>query len=129
MITQIANSNSSSNDIHQCDSDISFNSYYNEKSSSQHGHNSIISQPVPQVTDKFSARANAQEFFVVVDTQNNLCFSIQHDHTVHACVIEMDTATQPLEEGTSSMPITGNEPVYLLMKEIVKMKWIMEMIL
>ena len=42
-----SDSDSSSIDIHESDSNISINSDYNEIWSSQHVHNSIISQPVP----------------------------------------------------------------------------------
>ena len=41
----------------------------------------------------------------------------------------MGASVQPLEESTSPVPTTGNEPVtmYLLMRKIMKMKLIMQM--
>ena len=76
-------SDSSSHDIHEFDSDISINSDYNEKSSSQNVHNSIISKPVPQVIDEVNAIANAKEFSVVVYAKTYSHLSIQHDQPVH----------------------------------------------
>ena len=54
------NSNSSYHDIHESDSYISVNSNYNDKYSTQHVHNSIISHPDSQEIDEFSASANMQ---------------------------------------------------------------------
>ena len=58
-----------------------------------------------------SASANAQEFSVAVVTQTNLQSSSQHNQPVHIYNIEMGADVQPLEEGTSSVPIMGNEPI------------------
>ena len=81
---------------------------------SQHIYNSIIPQPVLQVIDQINTNANVQEFSVACDTQTNLYLSIQHGHQEHACHIGMGLDEQPWEESTSSVPITGNEPVTIL---------------
>ena len=57
-------SDSSSDDRHESDSDISFYSNYNEKLSRWHVCNSIISQPVLQVINEINVSANAQVFSV-----------------------------------------------------------------
>ena len=86
-----SNSHSSFNYIHESDSDISINTDYNEKSSSQHVNNSIISQLVPQVTYEVNG---SEVFSVIVDTQTNPYSLIQHDKPVHVCDIEMSAAAQ-----------------------------------
>ena len=53
-------------------------------------------------------------FCVAVDPQTNLHSLIQHDQPVHVCDIEMGAAVQPLEESSSSVPKTGNEPVTIV---------------
>ena len=105
------NSNSFFNDIHENDSDSSINSNYNEISSSQHIHESIISQMDTQEIDKVNVSANAQEFSVAVDTQINSHPSIQYDRSVYVCDIEMGADVPHLEESTFSVPGMGNEPV------------------
>ena len=128
MIMQNSILDSSSNDMHESDSYISTNCCYNEKSSSQHFHNSFSSPSDPQVINKVNKTTNAQEFSVVVDTQTNLHPSIQHDQPLHVCDMEISVDVQFLEQSTSSLPIMGNKPVttVLLGKNIMKMIFIME---
>ena len=106
-----SDSNSSYNDTSESESDVSINSGYNEKSTSQHVHNNIISQPVPQVIDEVNISANAQESFVAFYTQINLHFLVQHDQPAHVCDVDIDENVQTLEESTSSGPTMGNEPI------------------
>ena len=82
----------SSSDIHESDSNISISFSYNEISNSQHVHNSIISLCVPQVIDEVNASVYTHEISLAVDTQTNLCLSIQHAQLVHVCDIEMGAA-------------------------------------
>ena len=79
---QDSNSDSSSKDTDESKSGFSINCDYDERSSSQHVYNSIISNLSLNVIDEVSA-ANTQEFSVAVDTQTNLHSTIQHDQQVH----------------------------------------------